>query len=59
MSDRTTIMIAHRLSTVVNADQIVVIRDGKIEAIGKHEELLRTNALYERLASLQFQTEIV
>ncbi|MCZ8341615.1 MAG: ABC transporter transmembrane domain-containing protein [Leptospira sp.] len=59
MSDRTTILIAHRLSTVVKADQIVVVKNGKIEAIGKHEELLQTNALYERLASLQFQSEIV
>jgi len=59
MSDRTTILIAHRLSTVIKADQIVVVKNGKIEAIGKHEELLQTNALYERLASLQFQSEIV
>jgi ATP-binding cassette subfamily B protein len=59
MNERTTIMIAHRLSTVVKADQIVVIREGKIESIGTHEQLLRTSELYERLAKLQFQTEVV
>ncbi|MDF3820929.1 ABC transporter transmembrane domain-containing protein [Leptospira sp. 96542] len=59
MKDRTTVMIAHRLSTVVKADQIVVIRDGEIESMGTHDELLKKSELYDRLAKLQFQTELV
>ncbi len=54
MVGRTTIMIAHRLSTVLKADQIVVINNGRIEASGKHKELLDQKGLYSRLASLQF-----
>jgi ATP-binding cassette subfamily B protein len=47
--DRTTIVIAHRLSTVVNADRIVVLRDGRAVAIGRHEELLRESQFYAQL----------
>ena len=43
---RTTIMIAHRLSTVVNADQIVVLDDGRIVESGSHDDLLRHGGLY-------------
>ena len=42
---RTTLVIAHRLSTVVNADQIVVMDQGRVVASGKHHELLRSNRL--------------
>lgn len=54
MENRTSIVIAHRLATVMNADRIAVIDEGEIIAIGKHQELLKTCPLYERLAQLQF-----
>jgi ATP-binding cassette subfamily B protein len=54
MQGRTTLVIAHRLSTVKNADRIVVLNEGKIEAVGKHEDLMQTSPLYKRLAGLQF-----
>jgi len=57
MKDRTTLIIAHRLATIVRSDQIIVIENGKINAKGTHEELLKKSDLYSRLASLQFQTE--
>ncbi|TGL50373.1 ATP-binding cassette domain-containing protein [Leptospira kemamanensis] len=59
VKERTTIMIAHRLSTVVKSDQIVVIKEGEIESVGTHDELLRSSELYERLAKLQFHTELL
>jgi ATP-binding cassette subfamily B protein len=52
--DRTTIIIAHRLATVLKADRIVVMNEGRIEDIGRHEDLVRRNPLYARLAELQF-----
>ncbi|WP_082400061.1 ABC transporter transmembrane domain-containing protein [Neptunomonas antarctica] len=55
MQDRTTVIIAHRLSTILHADQIAVLDQGKVVALGKHAELLKTSALYARLATLQFQ----
>lgn len=48
------VVIAHRLSTVVNADQIVVLDDGRVVACGKHDQLRETCPLYERLCQLQF-----
>ncbi|ABZ95820.1 Permease and ATP-binding protein of an ABC transporter complex [Leptospira biflexa serovar Patoc strain 'Patoc 1 (Ames)'] len=59
VKERTTIMIAHRLSTVVKSNQIVVIREGEIESVGTHDELLKQSELYERLAKLQFHTELL
>lgn len=44
--DKTVIMIAHRLKTVVHADQIVVMNEGRVEAVGRHEELLRKDGTY-------------
>lgn len=54
MKDRTTIIIAHRLSTVVNADRIAVMDRGRIVATGTHKELMANDPLYARLANLQF-----
>ncbi len=54
MQGRTTIIIAHRLATVLQADRIVVMDHGRIVAQGTHAELVRANELYARLAALQF-----
>ncbi len=54
MATRTTLIIAHRLATVLKADRIVVMEQGRIVAIGKHEELLESSPLYAHLAALQF-----
>jgi ATP-binding cassette subfamily B protein len=57
MKDRTTVIIAHRLATILHADQIVVMDDGRNIAAGSHQELLVNNALYARLAALQFSAD--
>jgi len=53
MVGRTTIMIAHRLSTVVNCDKIVVIESGNIVEVGTHQELMNKEGIYHKLASRQ------
>ena len=57
MAERTTLVIAHRLSTVRAADRIVVMEDGRIVEQGSHDVLLAGGGLYARLASLQFGLE--
>ena len=53
-SGKTTIAIAHRLSTILSADKIVVMENGRITAIGGHEELLNESFVYKRLYDMQF-----
>ena len=55
MEGRTTIVIAHRLSTVLHADKICVLVDGKVMEQGRHDELLAANRHYARLYRLQFE----
>jgi ABC-type multidrug transport system fused ATPase/permease subunit len=54
MRDRTSLVIAHRLSTVQNADRILVMHRGELVEEGSHEELLKRGELYARLYELQF-----
>lgn len=54
MANRTTIIIAHRLATIVHADRILVMEKGAIVAEGSHTELLKTSSRYQKLAQLQF-----
>jgi ATP-binding cassette subfamily B protein len=57
MKDRTTLVIAHRLATVLKADRILVIEGGRLVAEGTHQELLAKGGLYARLADLQFGSD--
>jgi len=55
MQGRTVLVIAHRLSTIRRANRIAVLEDGRITAVGSHEELLATSPTYQRLYQLQFR----
>lgn len=57
MQQRTTLIIAHRLSTVLHADRIAVLDKGQVVAQGTHRQLLGSSPLYKKLASLQFRDE--
>jgi ATP-binding cassette subfamily B protein len=54
MRRRTSIVVAHRLSTVQNADQIIVLHHGEIRELGTHQELLAQHGLYWKLYKLQY-----
>ena len=54
MTDRTVLVIAHRLSTVTNADKIIVLEKGQIKEMGTHDELIQKNGLYSNLYNIQF-----
>jgi ATP-binding cassette subfamily B protein len=55
MAERTTLVIAHRLATVLSCDRILVMNEGRVVEEGKHETLAAAGGLYARLAKLQFQ----
>ena len=57
IKDTTAIVVAHRLSTVIHADKIIVLEEGRVVDQGKHAELLKRSPLYKRLCELQFQTD--
>jgi ATP-binding cassette subfamily B protein len=57
MQGRTSIVIAHRLSTIKEMDRIIVIQDGKIIEMGKHEELIRSDGLYSHLVDISERGE--
>jgi ATP-binding cassette subfamily B protein len=56
MQERTTLVIAHRLATVLSCDRILVLDAGRIVEEGTHESLVVAGGLYARLARLQFET---
>jgi ATP-binding cassette, subfamily B, bacterial MsbA len=58
MKGRTTLVIAHRLSTVQNADRIIVLDHGEVAEQGRHEELLALNGIYASLYHMQFRENI-
>ncbi len=57
MAERTCLVIAHRLTTIINADLILVLEDGKIAEAGTHDELLLKDGIYKKLYDIQFAEE--
>jgi ABC-type multidrug transport system fused ATPase/permease subunit len=55
MVGRTSIVVAHRLSTIKDADMVLVIQEGKIVEQGTHDKLLKNNGVYRKLYELQFK----
>lgn len=53
LPDMTKIIIAQRITSVMNTDQIIILDDGKINAVGTHEELLRNNHIYQEIYASQ------
>lgn len=56
LKGRTAFVVAHRLSTIIDADRIVVMKDGEMKEIGTHQELMARHGLYEHLYNLQFES---
>jgi ATP-binding cassette subfamily B protein len=56
MKGRSTLVIAHRLATIINAHRILVVQAGRLVEEGSHASLMAANGLYARLARLQFET---
>ncbi len=59
LAGRTSVIIAHRLSTVQNADRIIVLHKGRIREMGNHQELLRLKGIYWKLYQLQYKDQLV
>ena len=57
ISNKTALIIAHRLSTVIDADRIVIINNGEVVDVGKHSTLIKTSKIYKHLHELQFKTK--
>ena len=55
MEGRTTLIIAHRLSTVIDADQLIFLEKGRITGVGTHHHLMESHALYRKFANRQFK----
>jgi len=53
MANRTVLLVTHRVSTVRDADRIIVLNEGRIDDVGSHDELLGRNELYRRLCNMQ------
>ena len=58
MANRTVLVIAHRLSTVIDADKIVVMNKGEVVDVGRHQELLDSCTTYKRLYEIQFKGDL-
>jgi ABC-type multidrug transport system fused ATPase/permease subunit len=56
MHGRLTFVIAHRLSTVQHADRIIVLEDGRMVELGRHDELMKNDGLYAKLYRMQFES---
>ena len=59
MEGRTSLVVAHRLSTIVNADLILVMKDGSIIESGNHKQLLENNGFYAKLFNSQFASSSI
>ena len=57
MTDVTKIIIAQRITSVMNTDQIVILEDGRIHGVGTHRELLETDSIYQEIYASQMKGE--